>query len=114
MKNDFDKTKAAFAQADLGIIRSAEKAERIAPGYVDSMVQHIFSIMQRNNKDYKTIEKIREECPSLPIGVDGRVWGAITRKAIKRGIIVPTGIYAKASSSNNSPKMLYRFKMGDR
>lgn len=36
-----------------------------------------------------------------------RAWGAVTRRLKAEGVIRPTGGYAKAASSNLSPKALY-------
>ena len=39
---------------------------------------------------------------------DARAWGTVTRLAVSRGIIIRTGGYRAAVSSNGSPKPLYR------
>ena len=57
-----------------------------------------------------TIEQLREwMVPSvLRAPHDSRAWGTVTRQAVARGIIVRTGGYRAAVSSNGSPKPLYR------
>lgn len=57
-----------------------------------------------------TIEQLRAWATSkgLPLAPDERAWGAVTRAAIRQGVIEPTGGYAPARSSNGSPKRLYR------
>ena len=55
-----------------------------------------------------TMEELRTSFISLPTPPDARAWGTVTRQAVARGIIVRTGGYRAAVSSNGSPKPLYR------
>lgn len=57
-----------------------------------------------------TVEAIRSwaTLKGLAPPHDERAWGTVTRKAIASGLLVPTGGYAPARSSHNSPKRLYR------
>jgi hypothetical protein len=43
----------------------------------------------------------------LEVPLEQRAWGSVTQRAIREKTIVPTGGYAKAVSSNLSPKALY-------
>lgn len=55
------------------------------------------------------IEKFRQWAYSkgLPKPPEERAFGALTQKAIRMGLITPTGMYARALSSHLSPKMIY-------
>lgn len=105
----------ARARADLGIERSARKAERVtAPGWVDRAAEAVreYAGVDFAGPDEKfTIEAARlwvERSKKLPAPPDGRAWGAVTRRCITLGIIEEAGGYAPAASSNGSPKRLYR------
>lgn len=58
-------------------------------------------------KDF-TMEELRTSLIFLDAPPDARAWGSVTRQAVARGIIVRTGGYRAAVSSNGSPKPLYR------
>jgi hypothetical protein len=101
----------AKAAADLGIERSAARAEKCDPGWVDRAAEYIRAdAAWAEEGALLTIEQLRGGA-SFFIGAppDGRAWGAVTRRAIKLGYIekVP-GAFAPANSSNGSPKPLYR------
>ena len=55
-----------------------------------------------------TIEMAREAMPEISKNLDIRRWGMITNRAIAIGLIVKTGRFAPAKSSNMSNKPLYR------
>lgn len=44
----------------------------------------------------------------LPVAKSERAWGAVTQRAIREGIITPTGSYRATISSNGSVRALYR------
>lgn len=102
----------AAARADVGVARAADKAERIASGWIESATAGVLFYATANAAKPFTMEQARavvEHFNARPEGVDGRVWGHITRLAVKRGYIerVP-GVFAQAASSNGSPKPCYR------
>ena len=99
----------AKARADLGIERAAAKTHRVDPAWIEEAIGDLRAALHFNVLPFNfTIEDARFHCRDLPPGCDGRVWGHITRQAVKLGIIEATGQYAPAASSNGSPKMLYR------
>ena len=104
----------AQARADLGVERAARKADRVAAGWIERALREIgfFARGVPAEAAEFTIEEARAFAEALaprPEGVDGRVWGAITREACARGLIerVP-GKFKAAASSNGSPKAVYR------
>lgn len=103
----------AKASANVGIQRSAERAERTEPGWVDRAAEAVrdyvrLHVARSDEPSEFTIERVREYMASVPPAPDGRAWGAVTRRALKLGYIVATDGYAPAASSNGSPKRLYR------
>jgi hypothetical protein len=66
------------------------------------------------NPDYSKQGWTMEECRlwatahDLPEAKSLRAWGAVTRRALSEGIIVPTGGYRATVASNGSVRALYR------
>lgn len=89
--------------------RCADKADRLAPGWIESAVEGLrrFAAHQRC---FFTIEAARAVVASeLPPVGELRAWGRVTQLAVKRGFIERVkGGYAPAASSNGSEKPLYR------
>lgn len=105
----------ARTRGDLGVERAAHKADRVAPDWIEAALREL-RFFARNActkvAPNFTMEEARgfvEALKPRPEMVDGRVWGAITREAIRRGYIerVP-GVYRAAASSNGSVKACYR------
>jgi len=96
------------ARADAGISRSASSAERCTPGWVDLACAAIsaYAYRQKDNAEF-TIEQARQACSHFPAPPELRAWGAVTRKLVRQGTLVPTGRFAVAESSNGSPKPTY-------
>ena len=86
---------------------AAEKAEEVAPGWTQIAAIQVLRFAQKATEPF-TIEQARAECMLTPAGADARSWGHVTRLAVRKGWIEPTGEYAPAASSNGSPKRLYR------
>lgn len=106
---DFD---AAEVRASEGILAAAEHADRVIPGWVDEALWALRRFLDESpdSRQPFTIERARgwiSVNSSLPAPPDGRAWGQVTKRAAKF-LIEPTGEFARAASSNNSPKMLYR------
>jgi hypothetical protein len=98
----------ARERAQDGIERAVEHADRVSPGWSDLALFHLQRDVRHRAAPF-TIEKVRLDiAPLLPEPTDGRAWGAVTQAAIRRGVIVRTGQFAPAVSSNGSPKPLYR------
>lgn len=103
----------ARARADTGIERSARKAERLAPGWVEKAAEMLrigACILDGQLQTNFTIEELRtlvDKAIAQP--PDGRAWGAATRQAVACGFIerVP-GAFRAAASSNGAPKPCYR------
>lgn len=103
----------AATRADLGVERSAARAERVAPGWIDKaadMLRIAACILGSRHKAEFTVEDLRELVhDALQQPPDLRAWGAATRAAVAKGFIerIP-GRYAPTASSNRAPKPLYR------
>jgi hypothetical protein len=100
----------ARQKAERGIKASADHAGR---EWQDQAVAAARLFVRWNEKNYAnepfTMEEAREWCAlRIDDPPDLRAWGAVTRRLKSEGVITPTGFYAKAASSNLSPKMLYR------
>lgn len=102
----------AAVRADLGVERSAAKAERLVPGWIDKAaeVMRVGACILAHTKAEFTVEDLRnlvDKAVAEP--PDLRAWGAATRAAVTKGFIerIP-GRYAPAASSNRAPKPLYR------
>lgn len=100
------------ARRDQGIASSLNHAEQDVPGWGEQVLAYVkrfAGFMACEMGDAWTMEDCR--CWShnlgLPAPEELRSWGAVTQKAIRQGIIKPTGQYAPAASSNGSVKMLY-------
>lgn len=99
------------ARRDAGISSSANHAEADVPGWGESaltMVRTYLAWSYAGNYPF-TMESCRQWChhAGLPEPSEARCWGAVTRAAIRQGIIKPTGQYAPAASSHGSAKPLY-------
>jgi hypothetical protein len=99
-------------RGDLGAERAASKAQRVAADWMDLALLLVHAYSTGHGSTPFTMEICRstvERRAPRPKDVDGRVWGHITRAAVKAGYIerVP-GMFAQAASSNGSPKPCYR------
>lgn len=105
--------KSAQVRADRGIKSSAQHAEQDAPGWQDDAMHYLrwyTRLMARRTCNQFHIEAFRQWAASkgLKQPDELRSYGALTRRAIAEGVITPTGLYARAVSSNLSPKMIYQ------
>lgn len=106
-------TNEAFQQAktrrEQGIVSSILHADRENRDWADAAFAALIEYAVEQGEEPFTIEKFREHAVKemgLPPPPDGRAFGGITVRAIRRGILrrVDFGI---AHSSNNSPKARY-------
>lgn len=100
---------AAKARADLGVDRSAGRANATAPGWLNLALERVRAFA-RANPGVFTVEMMRIALDAeVPSAGDLRAWGRVTIDAISLGYIerVPM-VYIPAASSNNSPKAAYR------
>jgi len=97
----------ADARGKLGMERAANKAEQVVRNWIAKTVEEVRTYADNNPGEF-TIEQARQHCSPMPDGVDARAWGQVTLRAVALGVIVATGGYARAASSNRSPKPLYR------
>ena len=101
--------RSAKERAEAGIASSAAHAGK---EWQDQAVAAARLFVRWNEKNYGnepfTMEELREWCAlRIDDPPDLRSWGAVTRRLKSEGVITPTGFYAKAQSSNLSPKPLY-------
>jgi len=94
--------------AERGIAASAQHAERVLPHWGDMALQNLVMFALGEGSPF-TIEEFRAwaQQVGLPDPPDGRAFGSVTRRAVREGIIRPTGRYAPTTASNGSVKMLY-------
>jgi hypothetical protein len=96
-------------QGESAMKACAQKNEDVNPGWSESALLAIERLCEaRILRGGFTIEELRDETDVDP-PTDMRAWGAVTMKAVKEGIIEPTGEYRPARSSHGSPKPCYRF-----
>lgn len=90
-----------------GIERARKHAEADSPGWTENAATEL-AIVLRSRID-ATIDEVRSVVETV-VGSpeEGRAWGAATQLALRRKLIVPTGSYRRAESSNGSPKPVYR------
>ena len=104
-------------QADLFAARSrghalaglaADRAESVAPGWVDMAVERLGRWARAQRQPF-TIEAARTAIAAdLPEPTDGRAWGQVALVAKRRGVIVQVPrLYLPAASSHGSPKPAY-------
>lgn len=104
----------AMAQAlkarDEGMASSANHAETDAPGWGERAYQTVLASPMAAFVPEWTMEAMREHVTGfcfLDQPAELRAWGSVTQRLIRDGIIEPVG-YARAASSNGSPKRTYR------
>lgn len=102
-------TQIARSKAERGIKSSADHAGK---EWQDQAVAAARLFVRWNERVYEgqpfIMEDLRRWCTfRIDEPAELRAWGAVTRRLKAEGIIEPTGGYAKAVSSNLSPKALY-------
>lgn len=100
---------AAKAARDKGHAAGDAAARKAGSEWVEDTLSTLALKVRFYDHDTEfTMEEARNTLGSfLPVH-DRRAWGPVTRQAVARGIIVRTGGYRAAVSSNGSPKPLYR------
>lgn len=90
-----------------GALLAASHADRKSQGWSEDALS-FFELYANQKPDGFLTEDVRvwAEKMGFPPPPDERAWGHIAKKAAKKGMVVPIG-YAKARSSNNSPKVLW-------
>lgn len=93
-----------------GMERAVDHAERVHSDWGQKALAALRAHVRTLPFDAKFIvEDVRGVAELLvPEPPDRRAWGAVTQAAIRSRVIVKTGEYAKAKSSNLSPKPIYR------
>lgn len=94
----------AWDRAELGMARSASRAERVRPGWHDEALEAV-RVFATDHRTFLA-EQVRKVCP-IPSGADGRAFGAVIQEAKRKGWIAKEGA-APATSSNLSLKVLWR------
>lgn len=99
---------AAKAARDKGHAAGDACARKAGSEWVEQAVEYVAHYCTRVNPWPFTMDELRSTANDLAAPHDARAWGTVTRQAVARGIIVRTGGYRAAVSSNGSPKPLYR------
>lgn len=103
----------ARAVADSVLVRLIDSADRDAPGWIDDALAKIHVFARNQGGALFTMETLRWVIQrELPQPRELRVYGVLTRIALKRGYIKRTGRSAPTVSSNGSDRPLYA--KGDR
>lgn len=98
----------AIAKRDAGMASAKNHAETDAPGWGDRAYQAVASSRALVRLGEWTMEDARTALwGRLDPPEELRAWGSVTQRLIRDGIIEPVG-YARAASSNGSPKRTYR------
>jgi hypothetical protein len=98
----------AKKRRDSGIWQAVERADREVDNWsADALGLTQRFAVQHAHRPFLT-EEVREwaRLHGLPQPPDGRAWGAVMQRAARAGYIMQMG-YAKARSSNLSPKVLW-------
>jgi hypothetical protein len=97
--------KTARTRAERGIQSSADHA---GPSWCESAAVYVRWFFRIHRKP-QTMESCRLWAyqRGLEVPKEERAWGSVTQRALREKTIAPTGGYAKAASSNLSPKALY-------
>lgn len=101
---------AARRRRDEGAARAAEHAERVVdPQWQQKASDFLMRVVDGMNGASFLAEQVVAEAKAanFPAPPDGRAWGAVIQRAARSGKIVKVG-YAAASTSNCSPKVLWR------
>jgi hypothetical protein len=89
----------------------ADKAKSVDPRWVVNATRQLRVYALNADRPF-TIEEARhfvEKVAPRPEGIDGRVWGHITKEAVGLGLIKRVrGVYRPASSSHGAAKPVYR------
>ena len=99
---------AAKAARDKGHSAGDACARKAGSEWVENMLHAVLWYARVYGAIPFTMEELRNHYTELPKPPDARAWGSVTRQAVACGIIVRTGGYRAAVSSNGSPKPLYR------
>ena len=89
-----------------GMTRAADSAERKHGGWMQEAIRHLRQYAATRGGFLIEDARSYAEMNGLTAPPDDRAWGAVARVAKASGVIAPAG-YAKAKSSNNSPKVLW-------
>lgn len=102
-----DFTKAQEAR-DAGIERSASRANRQESEWTGMAMGHLTAFAAMIGRPF-IVEEARAWAyeRGLPLPTDDRAWGAVTRRADRKGLIRRVEGTARARSSNLSPKPLW-------
>lgn len=99
----------AMEKAKAGMAAAADHADAVVAGWTDIAFDALCLAVRSFGAAEFTVEDLRSKVEyDIPSPPDRRAWGSVTRRAITEGVIVKTGAYSAAISSNGSPKMTYR------
>lgn len=97
---------AAEARRELGIEHARAGAAHRDAAFEQHALDAIARFARARAGETFLAEDVRAAA-GTPAGIDPKAWGPVFRLAARRGLIVAAG-YGPASSSNRSPKVLWR------
>ena len=99
----------AAARGEQGMSNAADRANRAIAEWTVLAFEALCAVVRSQPTDRVFIvEELRASIATLPEPTDLRAWGQVTQRALRAGVIVATGSFKRAMSSNASPKPCYR------
>lgn len=101
--------KLARDRAERGIVSSILHAERSSPGWSERAYSYVCAYAVMHRVEAFTMEDLRLAAfdSGLDPPPDLRAFGGVTQRAIRRGVLKPTGRYRATVSSSGGAKPLY-------
>lgn len=98
----------AAKAATRGMERAAARAERVTPEWMSLARGFLVGYAMKHPDGFLIEAAVAEAIENGITAPDARAWGAVVRLAASRREIEQTGRYARANTSNRSPKPLWR------
>jgi hypothetical protein len=101
---------AARARRDVGMQRAVDHADRVTDGWREIAISHVDDYA-RKHAVFLAEDVIADADGKVPEPPSRKAWGAVMQRAAREGTIEKAG-YAPARTSNCSPKVLWRSRIG--
>lgn len=100
---------AARARRDVGMQRAVDHADRVTDGWREIARAHVEEFARKHSTFLA--EDVIAAARDVPEPPTRKAWGAVIQRAAREGIIEKIG-FAPAKTSNCSPKVLWRSRIG--
>jgi hypothetical protein len=101
---------AARARRDVGMQRAVDHADRVTDGWREIAISHVDDYARKRDT-FLAEDVIAASAGKVPEPPTRKAWGAVIQRAAREGIIEKIG-FAPAKTSNCSPKVLWRSRIG--